>query len=88
MDFGVDFEKSKCRFGISILEILCAPILRQSGQVWIFVPEFAHKLTLGLEFEKCKCGFGISILEILCAPISRQKRQLWTFGLKLALKWI
>ena len=86
MDFGVEFEKSKCRFGINMLEILCAPIFRQSGQFWIFRPEFAQKLILGFEFEKCKCGYGISIFEILCTPISRQKGQLWTLGLKFPLK--
>ena len=87
MDCGVEFENCKCRIEIRILEILCAPIFRQSGQVWIFWPDFAQNLILVLEFQKGNFGFRISILEILCALIFRQKGQFWSFGLKFALKW-
>ena len=85
---GSEFQKSKSGFGISILEILCAPIFRQNGQLWIFLPKFAQKWFLGSKFQKSKSGFGISILEILGAPIFRQNGQLWIFGPKFAQKWI
>ena len=73
---------------MSILKILCVPILRHKGQLWIFGPKFAQKWILGSKFQKSKSGFGISILEILCAPIFRQNGQLWIFEPKFAQKWI
>ena len=85
---GQKFQKSKSGFGISILEILGAPIFRQNEQLWIFGPKFAQKWILGSIFNKSKSGFGISILEILWAPIFRQSRQLWIFGPKFSQKWI
>ena len=63
---GRKFQKSKSGFGISILEILSAPICRQNRQLWIFAPKFAQKWILESEFKKSKFGFGIGILEILC----------------------
>ena len=36
MDCGVEFETCKCRIEISILEILCAPISRQNGEISSF----------------------------------------------------
>ena len=39
---GSEFQKSKSGFGIDILEILCAPIFRQNGQLWIFRPKFGE----------------------------------------------
>ena len=62
-----------------ILEILCAPIFRQSGQLWIFGPMFAQNLILGSEFKKSKSGFGISTSNILCVPILSENGQLLIF---------
>ena len=73
---------------ISILEILCVPIFRQNGQLWIFGPKFAQKWILGSKFQKSKSGFVIRILEIHGAPIFRQNGQLWIFRPKFAQKWI
>ena len=85
---GLVFLKSKSRFGISILEILWAPIFRQNGQLWFFAPKFAQKWILGSEFRNSKSGFGISSLEILCAPVFRKNGQVWIFGHKFATKAI
>ena len=52
MGFGLEFQKSKSRFAICILEILCASIFRQNGQLWIFWPKFAQNWILGSEFQK------------------------------------
>ena len=71
--------KSKSRLGISISEILCEPIFRQSGWFWIFGPKFAQKCILGSEFQKSMSRFKVSILEILCASVFRQNGQLWFF---------
>ena len=65
MDFGLEFQKSKSRFRISIFERLCAPIFRQNEQVSMFGPKFAKNLILRAEFQKSKSGFGMSIHEIL-----------------------
>ena len=64
------------------------PILRQNGQVWMFVLQFAQKWILELEFQKPKSTFRISILEILCAPIFRQDGQLIIFGPNIPQKLI
>ena len=77
-------QKSKSGFGISILEILRAPIFRQNGQLWIFGPKFAQKWVLRSEFQKSMSGFKICILEILCALIFRKKKQVWIIGPKFA----
>ena len=63
-----------------MLEIQCAPVFRQNGQVSIFGLEFAQNLILELEFQKSKSVIGISMPEILCAPIWRQNEQLLIFG--------
>ena len=76
---GSKFQKSKSGFGISILEILCAPIFRQNGQLWIFGPKFAQKWILGSEFQKSKSGFGINTSKIPCVPIFSQNGQLLIF---------
>ena len=73
------FQKSKCEFGISILEMLRAPIFRQNSQLWIFGPKFAQKLILGSKFWKSKSGFGISASNIPCVPIFSQNGQLLIF---------
>ena len=52
LEFGIEIRKFKSGFGISILEILCAPIFRQN-----WAPKFAQKWILGLEFQKSKSGF-------------------------------
>ena len=76
---GSKFQKSKSGFGISILEILCAPIFRQNGQLWIFGPKFAQKWILGSEFQKSKSGFGINTSKIPCVPIFSQNGQFLIF---------
>ena len=81
MDFGVKFQKSKSGFGISILEVLLAPIFKQNGQLWIFGPKFAQKWILGSEFQKSKSGFGINTSKIPCVPIFSQNGQLLIFRL-------
>ena len=48
---GSEFQKSKSGFGIGILEILCAPIFRQNGQLWIFGSKFAQNGFWGLNFK-------------------------------------
>ena len=80
------YEKSKSRFGISTLKIICLAISRQKRKVWTFGLNFARKWILGLEFQKSKSRFGISILEILHAPIFRQNGQLSIFGPEFAQK--
>ena len=76
---GSKFQKSKSGFGISILEILCVPIFRQNGQLWLFGPKFAQKWILGSEFQKSKSGFGINTSNIPCVPIFSQNGQLLIF---------
>ena len=76
---GSKFQKSKSGFGISILEILGAPIFRQNGQLWIFEPKFAQKWILGSEFQKYKSGFEINTSKIPCAPIFSQNGELLIF---------
>ena len=72
---GSKFQKSRCGFGISILEILCAPIFKQNEQLWIFGPKFAQKLMLGLEFQKSNSGFRINTSTISCVSIVSQNGQ-------------
>ena len=79
LEFGIEIRKFKSGFGISILEILCAPIFRQNGQLWIFWPKFAQKWFLGSEFQKSKSEFGISTSKIPCVPIFSQNGQLLIF---------
>ena len=69
------FQKSKSRFEISILEILCVPIFRQNGQFWIFGPKFARKWILPSEFQKSNYGFGINTSTISCVPVFSQNGQ-------------
>ena len=85
---GSEFEKSKSKFRISILETLWAQILRQNKQLWIFRCKFAQKWFFRLKFQKSNSRFRISILEIICAPISSQQGQVWNFGHKFAPKAI
>ena len=66
------FQKSKSRFETSILEILCVPIFRQNGQLWIFGPKFSWKWILPSEFQKSNYGFGISTSTISCVLIFSQ----------------
>ena len=72
---GSKFQKSKPGFGISILEILRAPIFRQNGQLWLFGPKFAQKWILWSEIQKSKSGFGINTSNIPCVPIFSQNGQ-------------
>ena len=83
---GLEFQKSKSGFGISILEILAATISRQKGELWIFWLKFALKWIFLSEFQKSQSRFGIRILEIVRVVIFRQNGQFWTFGLQFALK--
>ena len=83
MNLGSKFQKSKCRFGICILEILSVPIFRQNGNFWIFGPKFAQKQILGSEFQKSKSRFRINISNIPCVLIFSQNGQLYFFGLNL-----
>ena len=64
---------------MSILEILCAPIFRQNGQLCIFGPRFTQKWILGSEFQKPKSGFGINTSHIPCLLIFSQNEQLLIF---------
>ena len=73
------FPKSKPRFAISILQILCVSIFRQKGQLWIFGPKFAQKWILDSEFQKSKPGFGINTSNIPCVPVFNQNGQLLIF---------
>ena len=88
MKLGFEIQKTNVGIRISILEIPCAPIFRQNGQLWIFQPRFAQKINWGSNIPKSKSGFGISILEILGAPFFRKNKQLWVFGPKFSQKWI
>ena len=72
-------QKSKSRFGISVLKILGAPIFRESGQLWVFGPNFAHKWILGSEFQKSKSGFGTNTFKIPCVTMFSQNGQLLIF---------
>ena len=44
---GWRYQKSKSQIVIRTLEILCAPIFRQKGQLWIFAPKFDQKRIFG-----------------------------------------
>ena len=76
---GSKFQKSKSGFGFSILEILCAPIFRQSGELWIFGPKFAQKWILGLQFQKSKSGFEINTSIIPCVSLFSQNGEILIF---------
>ena len=76
MNFRVRISKIKSGFGISILKILCAPIFRQNGKIWIFGPKFTQKWILGSKFQKSKSGFGINTSKLPCVPIFCQIGQL------------
>ena len=76
---GSKLHKSKPGFGINIPKILCVPIFRQNGELWIFGPKFAQKWILGLEFQNSKSGFGIKTCNTPCVPILSQNRQLLIF---------
>ena len=71
--WGQNFKNLKSGLGISILEILCTPIFRQNGQLWIFGPKFAKTWIFGSEFQKSKPRFGINTSNIPCVPIFSQK---------------
>ena len=71
---GSKFQIFKSGFGISILEISCAPIFRQNRQLWLFGPKFAQKWTLGSE----------STLPIYhLRQFSIKMDNFWFFGLNL-----
>ena len=80
------YQKSNFRFGITILEILCARHFRQNGQRGIFGAKFVQKSISEREFQKSESGFRITILETLWAPIFRQNGQVRSFGPKFAQK--
>ena len=46
-----NMKKSKCRFAMSILEILCITMFRQKRQVWILGLKFALKWIFRWEFQ-------------------------------------
>ena len=48
---GWRYQKSKSQIVIRTLEILCAPIFRQKGQLWIFAPKFDQKRIFGWNFK-------------------------------------
>ena len=83
-----EFDKAKCRFGISMLEILCVPILTENGQVSSFGLKFGKKWILESEFQKSNSGFGITNLEILYPLIIWENEQVSIFWLRFVLKWI
>ena len=76
---GFEIQKTNIGIRISILEILCEPIFRQNGQLWIFGPKSAQKWILGSEFQKSKSAFGISTSKTPCKPIFSQNGQLSIF---------
>ena len=76
---GFEIQKTNVWIKISILEILCVPILRKNWQLWIFVPKFFQKWILESKFQKSKSGFGISTFKIPCVPIFNQSGQLLIF---------
>ena len=42
-DLGLETEKRKVGIRIDIVETLCVPTFRQTGQLWVFRSEFAQK---------------------------------------------
>ena len=52
LESGIEIPKSKPGFGISILEILCAPIFRQNKQLGIFGPKFAQIMDFRVGISK------------------------------------
>ena len=76
---GFEIQKTNVGLRISILEILCVPIFRQNGQLWIFGLKFAQKWILGSKFQKSKSGFGINISNISCVPMFSKNGQLLIF---------
>ena len=79
MDLGSEIQKTNVGIRISIVKMLCVPIFRKNGQLWLFRPKFAQKWILGSEFQKSKSGFGISTSNIPCVPIFSQNGQLLIF---------
>ena len=51
MDFGLEIQEINVGIRISILEIPCVPIFRQSGQLWFFWPKFALNGFCGQNFK-------------------------------------
>ena len=64
---------------ISILEILCVPIFRQNGQLWICGLKFAQKWILRSKFQKSKSGFRMCTSNIPRVRIFSQNEQLLIF---------
>ena len=79
MIFGSKFQNYMSGFGISILEILCAPIFTQNWQLRIFWPKLAQKWILGSEFQKSKSGFEINYSQIARVLSFSQNRQFLVF---------
>ena len=88
MGFELEIQKTNVEIRINIFEILCAPIVRQNEQLWLFRPKFAQKWILGSEFWKTKSGCRISSSKISCVLIFRQNGQLLLFWPKFAQKRI
>ena len=78
MELGFENQKTNVGIRISILEILCVPILLT------FLVQIYLKIDLGFETQKTNVGIRISILEIPYVPIFRQNWQLWLFQPKFA----
>ena len=79
MDLGLQILKTNVAIRISILQIWCAPILRQNGQLKIFRPILPKYWIFRSEFQKFKFRFGISTTKIPPVPIFSQNGQLRTF---------
>ena len=77
LDFGI--QKTNVRIIISFQKILCVPIFRRNGQLWLFEHKFGQKWILGSEFQKSKSGFRITTSNIPCEPSFSQNGQLWIF---------
>ena len=82
MDLGLEIQKTNVAIRISILEIICMPIFRQTDNFDFLGPRLHKNEFWGWNFKKS--GFDISTSKIPCVPIFSENGQrsiFWTkFG--------
>ena len=79
----LEFQKCKCRFGISILELLGGPIFRVKGQFWTFGPKFAQKWILGLNLKNLSVQLELASLRYHVHQFSHKVDKFKFFALNL-----
>ena len=71
-DLELEIQKTNIGIGISILDIIRAPIFSQSRKLWLFRPKFAQKWLFPSDIQNYKWGFRIYIFKIPCVSIFSQ----------------